>query len=262
MRKLVWYFINKIFFNYDNPKYYHWAYVFSERYVNFYRGDDIGGRERSGEWRFLKEYISKEQPKIIFDVGANDGVYTKQMREAGSDAIIHAFEPVSSTYRDLYNNVKDDRRVIPVNVGLSDKSGAATIHICSDDNVISGLHDDSGSKISNYDRSEEVVLTTIDEYCAKNNIDHIDLLKIDTEGHDLFVIKGAEEMLRRGKIGTITFEVGIFHIFSHLYFYDYHVYLKQFGFTIFKMKALGLEKVLVPENERPPRWANYVAKRV
>ena len=44
-----------------------------------------------------------------------------------------------------------------------------------------------------------VDVTTIDLFCAEHRIERINLLKIDTEGHDLDVIRGASNMLRRGE---------------------------------------------------------------
>jgi FkbM family methyltransferase len=43
-----------------------------------------------------------------------------------------------------------------------------------------------------YSKSETVKLSTLDDYCEKNSIDRIDFLKMDVEGHELKVLKGAE----------------------------------------------------------------------
>ena len=70
----------------------------------------------------------------------------------------------------------------------------------------------TGSKKSSFLRSEIVNVVSIDSFCKKKNIDKIDLLKIDTEGHEAEVLKGATRMLKKN-IRYILIE---FH-FSKIY---------------------------------------------
>mgnify|MGYP001342649412 CR=1 FL=1 len=53
----------------------------------------------------------------------------------------------------------------------------------------------------------EMVTSTIDEFCRKESIEKIDLLKIDTEGHEEYVIKGAYKTLEKKLIDVIYVEV-------------------------------------------------------
>ena len=55
---------------------------------------------------------------------------------------------------------------------------------------------------------QKVESTTIDQYCADNNIDHIDLLKVDVEGAEYQVLRGARHMFENRKIGCCIFEFG------------------------------------------------------
>ena len=57
-----------------------------------------------------------------------------------------------------------------------------------------------------------VQVQTIDDYCDKNSIGQIDILKIDTQGFDYEVLKGAERMLRDGRVRLIYTEI----IFSEM----------------------------------------------
>ena len=70
----------------------------------------------------------------------------------------------------------------------------------------------TGSKKSSFLRSEIVNVVSIDSFCKKKNINKIDLLKIDTEGHEAEVLKGATRMLKKN-IRYILIE---FH-FSKIY---------------------------------------------
>jgi len=49
----------------------------------------------------------------------------------------------------------------------------------------------------------EVSLETIDEFCAENNVRQVDIIKTDTEGHDLSVLRGASKMLTQGNVSAI-----------------------------------------------------------
>jgi hypothetical protein len=55
--------------------------------------------------------------------------------------------------------------------------------------------------------SEEVVITTIDKYCEEPHIENIDVLKIDTQGFDLHVLRGAQSMLERGRLHMVCTEL-------------------------------------------------------
>jgi hypothetical protein len=57
-------------------------------------------------------------------------------------------------------------------------------------------------------REETIRIDTLDQYCSKHNIKKIDLLKIDTEGFEINVLKGAEEMLQGGHISFVYCETG------------------------------------------------------
>ena len=80
---------------------------------------------------------------------------------------------------------------------------------------------------------------TLDAYCEQNNISHIEFLKIDTDGHDIDVLRGASKMLKNTK--HIQIEYDIFYLFKKLNVNDLYELLK--GFLIYKITATGLKKV-------------------
>ena len=57
----------------------------------------------------------------------------------------------------------------------------------------------------------EVDVTTIDSYCQKQNIKSIDILKIDVQGNEINVLKGAKQMLKEKRIKLIFTEISIAH---------------------------------------------------
>ena len=82
---------------------------------------------------------------------------------------------------------------------------------------------------------------TGDYYCEKNNITHIDLLKIDAEGYDLHVLKGFERMLSQGCVDVVQFEYNVKHSETHSMLGDYYSYLEAKGYVIGPVRQEGVQ---------------------
>jgi len=65
------------------------------------------------------------------------------------------------------------------------------------------------SDVDSYEIEESVDLTTLDDYCDVNGVERINYLKIDTEGHDLEVLKGSVNMISERRIDLIEVEAGM-----------------------------------------------------
>jgi hypothetical protein len=76
---------------------------------------------RSGEYSFLKNYLSKINSPVVFDVGANKGDYIKEVNEINKGARIYAFEPDTTAYNKLTERRADSINLY--NFGMSDKIG-------------------------------------------------------------------------------------------------------------------------------------------
>lgn len=77
---------------------------------------------------------------------------------------------------------------------------------------------------------KEIKLTTIDDYLSDQGIGFVHFLKIDTEGHELFVLRGARESLHQGKIGIIQFEFNEMNLYSHMTMRDIRKILSEYSF--------------------------------
>jgi len=117
---------------------------------------------------------------------------------------IHCFEPMPSTLQKLAQTVraKGLSNVIPVNMGLGDQDGQ-TLDCFYDAQFMESMGADSGASVVLHDqpqpndafRSVKINLTTIDAYAQKNRLD-VGLIKLDVEGVELSVIRGALETIR------------------------------------------------------------------
>lgn len=143
----------------------------------------------------------------IFDVGANVGQTAIAFQAAFPRAEIFCFEPVQATLQQLRASIAGFERIRAFNLALSDKIGEAELHLY-ESSLLSSLEarapftaDRSGPAAREACRTD-----TLDSFCETEGIDSIDVLKIDTEGHDLAVLRGAGDLLTAGRIGFVLAE--------------------------------------------------------
>jgi len=148
--------------------------------------------------KLIKDIADIKDAKVIIDVGANVGFFSMLCRELYSKSKIYAFEPVSKTFSCLEKNFKDDKNTEVINTALSDHQGSGKMTFREENSAVSSL-----SKEGNVD----VEITTLDYFLKDNNINRVDILKIDTESFENYVLKGAEDTLK--KVKYILMEVTI-----------------------------------------------------
>ena len=93
-----------------------------------------------------------------------------------------------------------------------------------------------------FSKKEKIEIKKIDDFCKEHDINNIDLLKMDVEGHELEVLKGAEKMLSNNSISAIQFEFGGANIDSRTYFQDFYNLLKD-KYTIYRILQNGLYEI-------------------
>ncbi len=145
---------------------------------------------------------------VLFDVGANIGQTRMYFRFHVPSAKIYSFEPVQATFRQLQSSAVTDTNCVLENMALGDEAGEKVIRLFDAEmTVLNSLRDDVMNKAANA-REEKIKIDTLDHYCSSRGINKIDLLKIDTEGFEINVLKGAEQMLQAGKISFVYCETG------------------------------------------------------
>ena len=189
---------------------------------------------------------------VVFDVGANVGSYSKSW--LSYDANIHAFEPGEKAFALLEE--KYGQTITANNIALAAHSGEHYLYQVKDDSRLASLLKRSHPNHT-WVKSERVKCLSLDEYCESKRITEIDFLKIDVEGYEMEVLKGAETML--DNIKRIQFEFGGAHIEKGLYFRDFYNLLTP-KFDLHYILIDGIEKIEVYDEKLENfKGANFLA---
>ncbi len=161
---------------------------------------------------------------VVLDVGANSGQYGLQLRtQIGFSKRIVSFEPMHSAFQALSANAANDRDWEVFNVGLGDMAETRAINIAGN-SVSSSLLDmlpshESAAPASKYDGKELIEIRTLDsmfdQVCSHGKSIY---LKIDTQGYERHVLKGAKMSLER--IDTVQLELSLVPLYQDDILFD------------------------------------------
>lgn len=153
----------------------------------------------------IKNQLVAESAPIFFDIGANHGQTIKKIKNSMSDAIIHGFEPSQRSFDIALNNTKEYKDVFLNNIAMGEEVGSMDFNEYSWGAMNSFLERKYGNTtiVSRF----TVDVTTIDDYCSKNNVQKIHFLKTDTEGFELKVLRGARQMMINNNIQFVLVEL-------------------------------------------------------
>lgn len=190
----------------------------------------------SGEFdllRRLERHYFSDSSVTILDVGANVGQFAVGAADIIPTSRIHCFEPSSATFKKLQTKSTD--RIVVNQAGLGSSKGSFILYEGQNRSVKASLirHDE-------LQQGETVEVWTLDDYCLERGIDVIHLLKIDVEGFELEVLKGASRMIRDGKIQFIQFEFGgINHVKQKVFLHNFFEFLPQYCFYRILQRGLA-----------------------
>jgi FkbM family methyltransferase len=145
--------------------------------------------------------------RVIFDVGANAGIYSLAGLAANPHAVVHAFEPTSEIAERLRATATLNH--LPTlhvhELAILSRAGAATLHRCRGDYGDNGGMNFITSRAA--PTGESVSATTLDAFCSEKGIVRIDALKMDIQGQEAAALEGARGLLAQGRISSIFFEL-------------------------------------------------------
>jgi FkbM family methyltransferase len=217
--------------------------------------------------KVLKQFLTKDNP-VVFDVGSNVGSTLDEFKEWWPNCEIHCFEPQEECFLELDKRAEkypsNKTFINKVAVGAETKkevyyshkledlkndlsrttgiSGFNKLNTSSSDSIaLSKLNNNKEElkkflKSMNHERLVQVI--KLQDYISDQNIENIDLLKIDTQGYELEVLKGMENYL--SNVNIIISELMLYDLYEKsLSFYDLEKILHKFGFKLFDISHIS-----------------------
>lgn len=200
------------------------AYLLSENYGNY---DFL----ENGESLVLQK-LAKFELRMMFDVGANLGGWTKLALHFHPSATIHCFEVVPPIASRLAENLRDRPNCVVQRLGLSSVSGPVRVKFFPQASEQSSLIDLPVMSPHEIVESRAVMG---DEYLAQQNIKQVDFMKIDVEGAEYWILEGLRRSLSEGNIHIIQFEYGKANIITKNLLFDFYRLLSRYGYAIGKI---------------------------
>jgi len=193
----------------------------------------------------------------VMDVGANWGLYSLLIsRAVGPSGKVYAFEPVPEIFARLKEHIalNNATNVIPVPIALSDEKGIMKMSV-------KGGESSLFRRVS--DEFVEVQVERLDDFVEREGIERVDAIKIDVEGAELKVIRGADKTIRRNKpilmveVFPVTLQAAGTtpeELFETIVSYGYNAFVIRHG------KTIPTDKVVEPWRyyRGLPHYDNYL----
>lgn len=185
---------------------------------------------------------------LVLDIGAHLGQYGTLLRELGYSRDIFSFEPVGSTYECLHQVCQKDDRWFASKYGLGSKPEKKMIHVTESSDFSSFYApNEYGQKrfqqVIDVSHTELVEITTVDSFLETNikpNRRNI-LLKMDTQGHDLEVFRGALKSL--SSIVAIQSEIAFRPIYAGMpHYLDVLRVYEDYGFKVTGFYPISVDR--------------------
>lgn len=125
---------------------------------------------------------------VVVDIGANVGLFSTYMLKSRNCKKIYAVEPTKKAYDQLYETFKSESNVSLYKLALHNFNGKSVIKSVDDNSTISGFIDETHPYNIQNVTEEEVDVFTLKDFMLNNQLNRVDLIKIDIEGVEYEVI--------------------------------------------------------------------------
>lgn len=212
-------------------------------------------RSRSGSWGIdpfddIDKMASCGSFKVVFDVGANKGQTSEKYLREFPFARIYSFEPGQEAFGFLSRVAARDpsKRIVATQAAMAAQPGKLRLRCFADTakNTTNFLLTDKFHKADA--QTVECDAFSVDDFCERNKIARIDLLKIDVEGAEMAVLTGASNLLGSGGIGMVYFEhqsiapTADDNSHSLTYLATCHEFLRSHGYRFVTMYTDGVHE--------------------
>ncbi len=184
---------------------------------------------------------------LIFDIGANTGRAARWFSKAFPNRQIWSFEPGREAF-DHLSAAPDLRHVRKFKLALSDKEETANLNLFHGSELNSLLPQTMAAERYNAvfipTGIEQVQTVRLDTFCERHQISKIEILKVDTQGFELHVLRGAERLLSSGSVNLIHLELNLVPVYQgQPTFSDvFDGCLSKFGFGVVGFYDVGRDE--------------------
>lgn len=178
-----------------------------------------------GQWDSFSEYWSfrqmvplqernfiercmKNNNALALDIGANVGVFTCLL--ASPRSFVHAFEPIPETFCRMKQNLRRNGLLgrAQINcVAVGEKQGVVTFQIDDRDSATNRMKNPNDQSGGGRSYAQLVSTVSLDDYCDSQQIGVIDFVKLDVEGMEPMVLRGAAGLLKARRIKAFLIEI-------------------------------------------------------
>lgn len=205
----------------------------------------------SMELDFLEDYLEKDH--VVFEVGANLGLWTKEMVERNPYISLFAFEPIPEVFARLKKKLSK-KTLFMGNLALSNKRGVNEFFFYNQNwksTRMSGFLKKPRSLTESI--KDPIVIKvpqdTLDHFCYHHNVPTIHLLKIHTIGGYLEIIEGAKNQIEKGEIYAISFNQYPGFDQKGIVLNKALQFFQSRGFSVFHLRDKKLKKVDMSQKE-------------
>ncbi|UMB69026.1 FkbM family methyltransferase [Mycobacterium paraterrae] len=218
----------------------------------------------------LLNFYPNQRDLMVLDIGANKGQWTRALLNVFGDRVgrVHMFDPSPENYRELCNRedslaglgIEESERITVYPSAMGRTPGMATLYTNEDGSPLGSLieHEEPGwgewGKDIRLDTTIEVPVDTVDDFISRSQIDSVDIMKLDTEGFEMDVLRGAAQSIHEGRIKLILFEFGVNQVESRHFFKDFWLFLTHRLYKIYFIDDAGK---LHPISRYEYRWEQF-----
>ena len=188
-------------------------------------------------------FLTIRENFTIIDIGANVGLMTLQFAKLVPKGKVYSFEPtfyaLERLKRNLALNEQLSQRVTVINSFVSEKSDANPEIVAFSSWKVNGERgtNDHPVHLGTPKATDGVPAISLDDFTEINRIDKIDFIKIDTDGHEYEVFKGARKAIAKYK-PKIIFEIGLYVMVEKEISFDfYYHYFKDLNYRLFDTQS-------------------------
>lgn len=171
-----------------------------------FTGTDLSVEDRLKHFFELLQRLSFK-PRHVVDIGANHGDWSRLALAHFPDARFSLFEPQPRLEQYMKDLLKEDGRIALHTMGVGSVCGEMLFTLHERDDSCSFAIPGEVARERGFEQVT-VPVTTLDHFIGQQKIEPPDLIKIDAEGWDLEVLKGATQTLKNARVVLVEAGVG------------------------------------------------------